>query len=87
MDIRSAPHGQTLVIEKADAVYVGRFDSTNGFQVFLHDAALRKTVPGAARDAWLAEVATFGVPVEERDLIVDADGIQSVRLLRDVARL
>jgi hypothetical protein len=86
MDIRSAPHGQTLVIEKADAVYVGRFDSTNGFQVFLHDAASRKTA-GAAREAWLAEVATYGVPVEERDLIIDADGIQRVRLLRDVARL
>ena len=86
LDIRSAPHGQTVVIEKAGEVYVGRFDSTNGFQVFLHDAALRKLAPGAARDAWLAEVATYGVPVDERDLVLAADGILRVRLLREVAR-
>jgi len=86
--IQEAPHGMNLVIEKADGtVYIGRFDSTNGFEVLMHDCDVLE--PGASADPerWIRETATYGVDVKHRDLTFSAMGIKSWRPLGDVPKL
>jgi len=85
MKIHEAPHGINLVVETADSVYVGRFDSTNGFQVLMHDCAIRQ-LNGDEREAFVRETAKYGIPVDERDVVFDAAGVQRVRLLGDIPK-
>ncbi len=86
-NIQSAPHGQNLVVEtKSGRVIIGRFDSSNGFQVVMHDCDVYDPPPGADVEAYVRETATYGVDVKQRDLAFDAHTIVRWRKLGDVAK-
>jgi len=87
-DIRNlaeAPHGINLVVETDAKIYIGRFDSTNGFQVFMHDAVMRELGQGDEREDFVKQTAKYGVPVEHKDLTFDAAGVSRIRRLGDIA--
>ena len=86
--ISAAPHGQNLVIEtKTGRVVIGRFDSTNGFQVLMHDCDVYDPPAGADAEPYIRETATYGVDVKERDFAFDALSIVRWRKLGDVPKL
>ena len=63
-NISLAPHGLNLVIETTSGrVIIGRFDSTNGFQVLMHDCDVYDPPHGADPDAYIRETATYGEDV------------------------
>lgn len=85
--IQSAPHGSNIVIETNQGrVFIGRFDSTNGFQVLMHDCDVYDPPPGAVAEDYIRETAKYGVDVKEKDLTVDALSIARWRLLGDIAK-
>ena len=84
-NLAEAPHGINLVVETDAKVYIGRFDSTNGFQVLMHDAVVREVGQGEERDKFVAETAKYGVPVEHKDLTFEAMGVNRIRRLGDIA--
>lgn len=87
MKIHEVPHGINVVIETEQGrVYIGRFDSTNGFSALLHDCDVMDF--GSADDAekYIRETAKYGVDVKKRDVSVDAHGIRRIRLLGDVPK-
>jgi hypothetical protein len=86
--IASAPHGQNLAIEtKSGRVVIGRFDSTNGFQVFLHDVDVWDPPAGADVEHYIRETATYGVDVKQRDFTCDAASITRWRKLGEIQKL
>ncbi|NUP95640.1 MAG: hypothetical protein HUU28_05700 [Planctomycetaceae bacterium] len=88
MNIQDAPHGINVVVETGSGrVYIGRFDSANGFTALLHDCDIRDLPDAAAREQHIRESATYGIDVKERDVQVDALGVTRVRLLRDIPKL
>jgi hypothetical protein len=87
MRIQDVPHGINVVIEmKQPRVYIGRFDSTNGFTALLHDCDVHDVEPGEDAEAYIRETAKYGVDVKQRDAQVDVVGIQRIRLLGDVPK-
>ena len=86
MDILEAPHGINVVVETERAVYIGRFDGTNGFQVLMHDCAVHLIERDEDVEAYVRQTAKYGVAVDQRDVVFDATGIKRVRLLRDVSK-
>ena len=40
MNIQEAPHGINLVVETPGTIYIGRFDTFNGFQVLIRTGLL-----------------------------------------------
>src|SRR5688572_21561145 len=85
MNIQDAPHGINVVVETGSGrVYIGRFDSANGFTALLHDCDVRDLPDAAAREQHIRETATYGIDVKERDVQVDALNVSRVRLLRDI---
>ena len=86
VNIAQAPHGINLVVETERTVYIGRFDQTNGFEVRLHDAAKHEVAPGDLRDDYIRQTAKYGIPVQHKDLVFDAQGIQRVRRLGDIPK-
>lgn len=88
MNIQDAPHGINIVVEtRAGRVYIGRFDSANGFTALLHDCDIRDFTSPEEREKHVRETATYGIDVKERDAQVDILQVASVRLLRDVPKL
>lgn len=88
MNIQDAPHGINVVVETQNGrVYIGRFDSANGFEALMHDCDVRDFAPGEDREAFIRETATYGIDVKERDAMVDIHQVASVRLLRDIPKL
>jgi len=85
MHIAQAPHGINLVVETDDAVYIGRFDNTNGFEVLMHDAAVCK-VKRDDPDNFIQTTAKYGIPVQHRDLVFPSQGIRRVRRLGDIIK-
>jgi hypothetical protein len=86
--IGTAPHGQNLVIETQNGcVIIGRFDSTNGFQVLMHDCDVWDPPPGADPETYIRETATYGVDVKKKDFAFDAASVVRWRKLGDVAKL
>ena len=86
--IASAPHGQTVAIEtKTGRVIIGRFDNTNGFQVFLHDVDVWDPPSGADIEHHIRDAATYGVDVKQRDFSCDASSITRWRKLGDIEKL
>ena len=72
-NIQDAPHGMNLVIECSDGkIVIGRFDSSNGFEIIMHDVDLYDPASGGDSQAWVKETATYGVDVKHRDYSVDA---------------
>lgn len=87
MNIQDAPHGVNVVIETSNAhVYIGRFDSTNGFQALLHDCDVHPVGADEDAESYIRNTAKFGVAVKERDLAVDVHLIERVRLLGDIPK-
>jgi hypothetical protein len=86
--IQAAPHGQNLVIEtKAGRVIIGRFDSSNGFEVLMHDCDVYDPPSGADVENYIRETATYGVDVKHRDFTFSAGEVQRWRKLGDVQKL
>jgi hypothetical protein len=86
-NIQSAPHGSNLVIEtKAGRVFIGRFDSTNGFQVLMHDCDVYDPPSGTNPEDYIRETAKYGVDVKHKDMTVDALSITRWRLLGEIPK-
>ena len=87
-NIHEAPHGMNLVVETSTGrVYIGRFDSTNGFQVFMHDCDVYEPPAGTDAEPYIRETAKYGVDVKQRDLAFDALSLVRWRKLGDVPKL
>lgn len=86
MKIHEAPHGINLVVETGDTVYIGRFDNTNGFQVLMHDCCVHPIQEGEDVEAFVRQTAKYGVPVDQRDVVFEAQRVRRVRLLGDVPK-
>lgn len=88
MNIQDAPHGINVVVETHKGrVYIGRFDSVNGFEALMHDCDVRDFGAGEDREPFIRETATYGIDVKERNSTVDVLQVARVRLLRDVPKL
>lgn len=86
--INAAPHGQNLVVEtKEGRVVIGRFDSSDGFQVLMHDVDVYDPPAGADPEPYIRETATYGVDVKKRDFALEAVSIVRWRKLGDVPKL
>ena len=60
--IHAAPHGQNLVIEnRSGRVIIGRFDSSNGFEILVHDCDIYDPPADADVEHYIREAATYGV--------------------------
>jgi hypothetical protein len=86
MHIHEAPHGINLVIETPEIVYIGRFDNTDGFQVFMHDCAIHEVESEDAAAGFIKQTAKFGIPVDERDVKFDAVNVKRVRILGEITK-
>ena len=87
MRIQDAPHGINVVIEtNGPRLYIGRFDSTNGFTALLHDADVHEVRAGEDAEAYIRETAKYGVDVKQRDVQVDVMQIRRVRLLGEIPK-
>lgn len=88
MNIQDAPHGINVVVEtQKGRVYIGRFDSVNGFEALMHDCDFRDFQAGEDREPFIRETATYGIDVKERNSTVDVLQVARVRLLRDIPKL
>lgn len=88
VNIQAAPHGSNLVVEtKSGRVIIGRFDSSNGFQVLMHDCDVYDPPPGTDPESYIRETATYGVDVKHRDYAFDAISILRWRKLGEVPKL
>ena len=86
MNIAQAPHGINLVVETKEMVYIGRFDTTNGFQVLMHDVAAHSISECSSGEDFIRQTAKYGIPVEHHDLVFPAQGICRVRRLGDIVK-
>lgn len=87
MKIQDVPHGLNVVIETDGTLYIGRFDSSNGFKALLHSCDVHALQPGEDAEHYARDAATYGVNVTHQDAEVDILRIRNVRLLRDVPKL
>jgi hypothetical protein len=86
-NIQAAPHGSNLVIEtKSGRVIIGRFDSSNGFQVLMHDCDVYDPPPGANAEDYIRETAKYGVDVKQKDFAFDTSTITRWRKLGDIPK-
>lgn len=86
-NIHTAPHGLNLVIEtKNGQVIIGRFDSSNGFQVLMHDCDVYDPPPGTNPEDYIRETAKYGVDVKKKDFAFDAMTITRWRKLGDIEK-
>jgi len=87
-DLRTAPHGLNLVIEtRSGRVILGRFDSTNGFEVVMHDVDVLDPAPGSDPEHYIRETATYGVDVKHRDYAFEASSVVRWRRLGEIEKL
>lgn len=86
--IQDAPHGINVVIETSGPrIYIGRFDSVNGFQALLHDCDVHDVRAGENKEQYIRETATYGINVVERDATVDVMSVTRVRTLGEIEKL
>lgn len=86
--IHAAPHGQNLAIETRNGrVVIGRFDSSNGFEIVMHDCDVYDPPQGADVEHYIRESATYGVDVKHRDFAFAASDVLRWRKLGDVEKL
>jgi len=75
-------HGQTVVVFTRGArTIVGRWDAVNGGELLMRDAAVHEEP--ATREAWLAELRQYGVPVQHRVLTLPHAEVERVVRLRE----
>jgi hypothetical protein len=79
-------HGITVVVETAGPrVYIGRFHSENEAGVLLNDVDVREVDGPAAKDAYLARSAKYGVFKNTDRVRVPRGEIASLRRLIEYA--
>lgn len=78
-------HGQTVVVfTSGRQTVVGRWHDLAGGRVNLHDVAVHEEgTGGEGRDAWLARLKQYGIPVMHRDFALPSDAVTKVVRLRD----
>jgi len=83
-------HGQTVVVYTRGArTVVGRWDSLVGDQALLRDVAVHEAGAGGAsaegetREAWVARLQQYGIPVSRREFTLPQGEIERVTRLRD----
>lgn len=86
MQIHEAPHGINLVVETDQIVYIGRFDSSNGFEVLMHDCCIHTIAEGEDTEVFVRQTAKFGIPVDQKDIKFDAHAVKRVRALGDIPK-
>jgi hypothetical protein len=75
-------HGQTVVVyTHGPRTVVGRWDAVQEGQLLMRDAAVHEDP--ATRDAWLAELRQYGIPVQHRVLTLPHDDVARVVRLRE----
>jgi len=75
-------HGQTVVVYTKDArVIAGRWDAVNAGELLVRDAAVHDDP--ASRDAWIAEVKQYGIPVQHRTFVLPYADVERVVRLRE----
>jgi hypothetical protein len=86
LPIHEAPHGINLVVETPETVYIGRFDHTDGFQVVMRDCAIRPVTSPAEDEAFVKNAAKYGIPVDRREVVLEASRVGRVRRLGDIPK-
>jgi hypothetical protein len=76
-------HGQTVVVYAGATTVIGRWDAIQGEQVRMMDVAVHGEGHDEGRDEWVARLAKFGVPVDERMFALAQSDIEKVVRLRD----
>jgi len=78
-------HGITVVLEtRGSKTYVGRFDSQDERGVHLHDVGVHDTATSSLSKAdFLLRCDKFGIRSEQRDLLVPAHDVATLRRLVD----
>jgi len=77
-------HGQTVVVYAAARTIVGRWDAIQGGRLLMHDVAVHEADAAAEpRDAWLAKLKQYGIPVQQRDFALPQAEVERVVRLRD----
>jgi hypothetical protein len=78
-------HGQTVVVyTRGPRTVIGRWDAVMGAEVHMRDAAVHEQ--GAVdedRDAWVAKLKKFGIPVEHPTYALPEAEVEKVVRLRD----
>ena len=87
MKIHEAPHGINVVVEtNQNAVYIGRYDETNGFTVLMHDVDVHELADGEDAEQYIKNTAKYGIAVTHKDFTFETSAITNVRLLGDVPK-
>jgi hypothetical protein len=75
-------HGQTVVVFAGPRTVVGRWHEISGGRLHMHDVAVHEGGE-ETREAFVARLKQFGIPVQSRDFGMPAAEIQQVTRLRD----
>jgi len=86
MNIAEAPTGINVVVETDQAVFIGRLGRMQGTKVQLHDATVLKVHPSKNSEDFIRETARFGVAVQHKALVFDAQAVRRIRKLGDVPK-
>jgi len=75
-------HGQTVVVFTRGArTVVGRWDAVQGGTLLMRDAAVHDDP--ATREAWVAELREYGIPVQHATLTLPEAEVARVVRLRE----
>ncbi|MBM4116709.1 hypothetical protein FJ251_03070 [bacterium] len=84
---RDALHGMTVVVLTAEAAYIGRCDDLRADRILLLDAGWhREGEDPGTRAEYLAKAAAYGVFPKALRLELPLAGVESIRLLGEIAR-
>ena len=86
VEIHEAPHGINIVVDTERAIYIGRFDNTNGFEVLMHDCAVHQLEDGEDPEVYVKQTAKYGVAVDHKDVTFPTSIVKRVRILGDIER-
>ena len=86
MHITQAPQGINVVVETQESVYIGRLGNMEGEQVRMYDATVYQMDSSENAEEYIRQTATYGIPVEYRDLMFETRGIRRVRKLGDIPK-
>ncbi|MHC5211116.1 MAG: hypothetical protein ACYTG2_10395 [Planctomycetota bacterium] len=79
-------HGQTVVVyTTGPRTLIGRWDAVEGGTLRMLDVAMHEEDAAGAepRDAWVAKLKQYGIPVEHKALALPRDAVTKVVRLRD----
>jgi hypothetical protein len=76
-------HGQTVVVFAGARTVVGRWDAVQGGRLLMHDVAVHAGGAEEPREAWLARLRQYGIPVQHRDFTLPQAEVERVTRLRE----